>query len=87
MLLCGHHAYDIAGGKLVAKLSCTCGQAEELWGEFWWVGGHYRWLFFDYEETSETFGKQVENCPACGRLLDRKNMIAPGSSSPNPSPS
>jgi hypothetical protein len=82
MLLCGHHARSIPRRKLMAKLYCPCGQAEELWGEFWWVGGHYRWLFFDYDQTSETFGEQVENCPACGRLLERKNLTAPRSSQP-----
>jgi hypothetical protein len=48
-------------------------------GEFWWVGGRYRWLFFDYDETSETFGEQVEKCPACGRLLERKDLSVPRS--------
>ena len=60
----------------MAKLYCPCGQAEELWGEFWWVGGRYRWLFFDYDETSGAFGEQVEKCPACGRLLERKDLSA-----------
>jgi hypothetical protein len=39
----------------------------------------YRWLFFDYDQTSETFGEQVERCPACGSLLGRKNLSAPPS--------
>jgi hypothetical protein len=61
----------------VAKLYCPCGQGEDLWDEFWWVGGCYRWLFFDHEQASETFGEQVERCPACGRLLERKDLSAP----------
>jgi hypothetical protein len=60
----------------VAKLCCPCGRAEELWGEFWWLGRRYRWFFFDYDETSETFGEQVERCPACGKLLERKDLMS-----------
>ncbi len=63
----------------MAKLHCPCGQAEDLWGEFWWVGGRHRWLFVDYDRRSETFGEQVERCPACGRLLERKDLSAPPS--------
>jgi hypothetical protein len=64
------------GGKPVAMLYCPCGQAHELWGEFWWTEGRYRWIFFDYEETSETYAEQVENCPACGRRLERKILLS-----------
>jgi hypothetical protein len=59
----------------MARLYCQCGRGKELWGEFWWIGGHYRWLFFDHEEASETFGEQLERCPDCGRLLERKGLI------------
>ena len=62
------------------KLYCPCGQGEDLWGEFWWVGGSYRWLFFGCDETSEVFGEQVERCPACGRSLERKDLSASRSS-------
>jgi hypothetical protein len=31
-------------------------------------------VFFDDVETSETYAEQVERCPACGRLLERKNL-------------
>jgi hypothetical protein len=58
----------------VAKLYCPCGQAHELGGEFWWAEGRYRWVFFDDLETSETYAEEVENCPACGRHLERKNL-------------
>jgi len=60
----------------VATLYCPCGQAHELWGEFWWTEGRYQWVFFDYEKTSETYAEQVENCPACGRRLERKNLLS-----------
>ena len=59
----------------VATLYCPCGQAHEPWAEFWWTEGRYQWIFFDYEQTSETYAEQVENCPACGRRLERKNLL------------
>jgi hypothetical protein len=46
--------------ELVATLYCPCGQAHELWAEFWWTEGRYQWIFFDYEHTSETYAEQVE---------------------------
>ena len=58
----------------VARLYCPCGQAHELWGEFWWTEGRYQWIFFDYEQRRETYAEQVENCPACGRRLERKHL-------------
>jgi hypothetical protein len=63
-------------GELVATLYCPCGKAHELWAEFWWAEGRYQWVFFDYEQTSETYAEQVENCPACGRRLERKNLLS-----------
>jgi hypothetical protein len=63
-------------GELVATLYCPFGQAHELWGEFWWTEGRYQWIFFDYEQRSETYAEQVENCPACGRRLERKNLLS-----------
>jgi hypothetical protein len=60
----------------VATLYCPCGKSHELWGEFWWTEGRYQWIFFDYEQASETYAKQVENCPACGRRLERKNLLS-----------
>ena len=60
----------------MATLYCPCGQAHELWGEFWWTEGRYQWVFFDYEHTSETYAEQVDNCPACGRRLERKNLLS-----------
>jgi hypothetical protein len=46
----------------------------KLWGELWWMEGKYRWVFFGDLETSETYAEQLEYCPACGRLLERKNL-------------
>ena len=60
----------------MATLYCPCGQAHELLGEFWWTEGRYQWVFFDYEQTSETYAEQVENCPACGRRLERKHLLS-----------
>jgi hypothetical protein len=60
----------------VARLYCPCGQAHELWAEFWWTEGRYQWIFFDDEQRSETYAEQVENYPACGRLLERKHLLS-----------
>ncbi len=60
----------------MATLYCPCGQAHELWAEFWWTEGRYQWVFFDYEQTSETYAEQVENCPACSRRLERKHLLS-----------
>jgi hypothetical protein len=61
----------------VPDLYCPCGQPHKLWGEFWWVEGKYQWVFFDHLKTSETYSEQVDNCPACGRRLERKNLHKP----------
>jgi hypothetical protein len=58
----------------VATLYCLCGQAHKLWAEFWYAEGHYLGVFFDDVQTSETYAEQIENCPACGRRLERKNL-------------
>ncbi len=58
----------------MAILYCPCGQAHKLWGEFWWDQGRHRWVFYDDVQTSETYGQQVENCPACGRHLERNDL-------------
>jgi hypothetical protein len=55
-------------------LACSCAQGGDIWAEFWWVDRGYRWVFFDDEETSETFAEQVTHCPGCRRQLERKNM-------------
>jgi hypothetical protein len=31
-------------------------------------------VFFDDDETSETYAEQVTNCPGCGMPLERKNL-------------
>jgi hypothetical protein len=58
----------------MAELYCPCPERHKLWGEFWWTEGKHRWVFFDDLQASETYAKQVERCPACGRLLERKNL-------------
>jgi hypothetical protein len=39
----------------MATLVCPCARGGDLWGEFWWVGREYKWVFFDDDDTSETF--------------------------------
>jgi hypothetical protein len=58
----------------VVVVRCPCGQGHDMWGEFWWVGGRYLWMFFDDLETSDTYREQLTHCPECGRELERKNL-------------
>lgn len=53
---------------------CPCAKGSDLWAEFWWVGRGHQWVFFDDDDTSETYAEQVTHCPGCGRLLERKNL-------------
>jgi hypothetical protein len=43
----------------MVALRCTCEQGTNLWGEFWWIEGEHRWVFFDDEKTSETYAEQL----------------------------
>ena len=67
------------GGHMVA-LRCSCERGTNLWGEFWWIEGEHRWVFFDEEKVSETHGERLTHCPHCGRLLERKILKATNSS-------
>lgn len=60
----------------MAAFLCSCGRGHELWGEFWWLDGQYRWVYFDDDKRSETYTEQVENCPECGKRLERKDLMA-----------
>ena len=60
----------------MASLVCPCARGGDLWGEFWWVGREYKWVFFDDNNTSETYSEQVTHCIGCGRHLDRKTLKA-----------
>jgi len=60
----------------MATLVRPCARGGDLWGEFWWVGREYKWVFFDDDESSETHTEQVTHCPGCGRPLDRKTLKA-----------
>jgi hypothetical protein len=65
---------DIERGGPMAVLVCSCTRGGNLWGEFWWIGQGYQWVFFDDDETSETYTEQITHCTGCGRPLDRKNL-------------
>jgi hypothetical protein len=56
-------------------LQCPCEKRHQLWGELWWAGGQYQWVFFDEHKTSVSYGKQVTYCPECGRQVERKNLM------------
>ncbi len=58
----------------MAVLYCPCPEKHKLWGELWFTEDKHRWVFFDDDKSSETYAEQVERCPACGRLLERKNL-------------
>src|SRR5829696_3578185 len=60
----------------MAALRCTCEQGTNLWGEFWWIEGEHRGVFFEDEKTSETYAEQLTHCPECGRSLERKALRA-----------
>ena len=60
----------------MAALRCTCEQGTNLWGEFWWIEGEHRWVFFDDEKTSETYAEELTLCRGCGRSLERKTLRA-----------
>ena len=62
----------------MAALRCPCQQGHKLWGELWWLGPPhgYGWVFFDDLEASETYAEDITHCPACGRHLERKNLVS-----------
>jgi hypothetical protein len=67
-------AHVCEGGGPMASLVCPCARGADLWGEFWWVDREYKWVFFDDDNTSETFTEQVTHCSGCGTPLDRKTL-------------
>ena len=58
----------------MATLYCSCEQHQPIWGEFWWVGGKYKWVFFDDQERSETYTERLTHCPGCEQRLERMNL-------------
>jgi hypothetical protein len=53
---------------------CSCEQKHQIWGEVWWAGEKYDWVFFDDRETSETYTEQLTHCPTCGQRFELKNL-------------
>jgi hypothetical protein len=66
---------DIWFKRPASSSGATLG-AKPLWAEFWWIEGEHRWVFFDDEKTSESYGEELTHCPECGRLLERKGLRA-----------
>ena len=58
----------------MGALYCSCKDQPQIWGEFWWVGGNYEWVFFDEQERSEKYTERLTHCPACGQRLERMNL-------------
>jgi hypothetical protein len=45
-----------------------------IWGEFWWVEGKYKWVFFDDQIWSKTYTETLTHCPDCAQHLERRNL-------------
>ena len=58
----------------MVALRCPCEKNKELWGELWWAGGQYQWVFFDHQKTGVTCSEQVTYCPECGSQLERDDL-------------
>ena len=58
----------------MAALYCSCEQHHQIWGEFWWVGGKYQWMFFDDQVSSDTYTQRLIHCPSCDQRLERRNL-------------
>ena len=58
----------------MVALRCPCERGNELWGELWWAGGQYQWVFFDDLKMSETYSEALTYCPECGRQLERHTL-------------
>ena len=60
----------------MASLYCSCEQKRQIWAESRRVGEkHEVWAFFDQQDWSETYAQRLTRCPACGRRLERKNLL------------
>jgi hypothetical protein len=46
----------------MGALYWPCEQKPQSWGEVWWVGDKYSWVFFDDRNTSETYTEQIAHC-------------------------
>jgi hypothetical protein len=60
----------------MAALYCSCEQQYPIWAEFWWIGGKYKWMFFDDQKWSETYTETLTHCPDCGQHIERMNLDA-----------
>ena len=58
----------------MAALYCSCVHQHQIWGEFWRVGGTYKWMFFDDQEHNETYTERLIYCPDCGQRLERMEL-------------
>ena len=51
----------------MATLYCGC--RHQVWSDLWWTERGAVMVFMDNRPHSESYGKQVEDCPGCGRKL------------------
>ncbi len=51
----------------MATLYCGC--RHRVWSDLWWTDRGAVMLFIDNQPSSASYGKQIEDCPGCGRKL------------------
>jgi hypothetical protein len=51
----------------MAALYCGC--RHPVWSDLWWTDRGAVMVFMDNQTSSASYGKQVDNCPGCGRKL------------------
>ena len=71
-----YRRYTTDGGRIWWRYVVLASKGTNFWGEFWWIEGEHRWVFFDDEKTSETYAEQLTHCRECGRSLERKGLRA-----------
>jgi hypothetical protein len=51
----------------LATLYCECDHS--VWSDLWWREEGPDLVFIDNQTSSPSYGKQVTDCPGCGREL------------------
>lgn len=56
----------------MAALYCGCRYG--IWSDLWWTEQGQVVVFMDNESSSDSYGKQVFDCPGCGRELKLETL-------------
>ncbi|MGB3634953.1 MAG: hypothetical protein WA982_12990 [Rubrobacteraceae bacterium] len=51
----------------MATLYCEC--EHNIWSDLWWTEDGPLLIFLDNRPSSASYGKQITDCPNCGREL------------------